>query len=112
MILRTFKEPGVGFYLSEVHRLRAECLLRLDPANFNEALVEFETAIATAKQQEARTFWLRAAIGLASAWAARGSPAKATAQLQEAVSAFSGDDEPAELAIAQEILASANGLSE
>jgi class 3 adenylate cyclase/tetratricopeptide (TPR) repeat protein len=112
MILRTFKEPGVGFYRSEVHRLRAECLLRLDPANFDEAMGEFETAIATAKEQQARTFWLRAAIGLALAWAARGTPAKATAQLHEAIGAFSGDDEPAELAMARQILANANGLSE
>ena len=109
MMLRTIKEPGVGFYLPEIHRLRAECLLRLDPANFDEAIGEFETAIATAKQQQARTFWLRAAIGLASAWAAQGSAAKATAQLQEAVEAFSGDDEPAELATARQILAGANG---
>jgi class 3 adenylate cyclase/tetratricopeptide (TPR) repeat protein len=105
MMLRTIKEPGVGFFLPEIHRLRAECLLRLDPANFDEAIREFETAIATAKQQQARVFWLRAAIGLSRAWAAKGSLQKGTAQLHEAAGAFSGDDDPAELAIARQILA-------
>ena len=104
MILRTVKEPGVGFFLPEIYRLRAECLLRLDPANFEEAIREFETAIATARQQQARVFWLRAAIGLSRAWAARGTPEEAIAQLQEAVCAFSGDGDPQELAIARDIL--------
>ncbi len=105
MMLRTIKEPGVGFFLPEIHRLRAECLLRLDPANFDEAIREFETAIATAKQQQARVFWLRAAIALSRAWAAKRSLQKATAQLHEAAGAFSADDDPAELAIARQILA-------
>jgi class 3 adenylate cyclase/tetratricopeptide (TPR) repeat protein len=107
MTLRTFKEPGVGFFLPEIHRLRAECLLRLDPANFDEAVREFELAIATAKQQQARVFWLRAAIGLSRAWAAKGSQPKGFAQLHEAAGAFSGDDDPAELAIARQILTTA-----
>jgi hypothetical protein len=44
-ILKTIKEPGVGFFLPEIHRLRAECLLRMDPANFDLAIREFELAI-------------------------------------------------------------------
>jgi class 3 adenylate cyclase/tetratricopeptide (TPR) repeat protein len=104
MILQTIKEPGVGFFLPEIQRLRAECLLRLDPANFDEAIREFETAVATAKQQQARVFWLRAAIGLSRALAAKGSQERGTAQLHEAVCALSGDDEPRELATARQIL--------
>ena len=103
-ILKTVKEPGVGFFLPEIQRLRAECLLRLDPTNFDEAVREFETAIATAKQQQARVFRLRAAIGLSRAWAAKGTREKGTAQLHEAIGAFSGDDEPAELATARQLL--------
>ncbi len=106
-ILRTVGEPGVGVFLPEIYRLRAECLLRLDPANFDEAIRGFETAIATARQQQARVFWLRAAIGLSRAWTARGAPEKAAPQLNEAVEAFSGDDVPAELAIARQILTAA-----
>jgi len=104
MMLRTFKEPGVGFFLSEIHRLRAECLLRLDSANFDEAVAELETAIATAKQQQARVFWLRAAISLSRVWLSRGTPEKAVAQLQEVVCAFGDDDEPGELATARQLL--------
>jgi predicted ATPase len=108
MILRTIKEPGVGFFLPELYRLRAECLLRHDPSQFDEAIREFEAAIATAKQQQARVFWLRAAIGLSRSWAAKGMQKKGAAPLREAIAAFSsGGDEPAELAIARQILAAA-----
>jgi predicted ATPase len=109
MILRTIKEPGVGFFLPEIQRLRAECLLRHDLTQFDEAIREFETAIATAKQQQARVFWLRAAIGLSGAWATRGAAEQGIAELQEAVCAFSGDDEPSELAIARQILSGRPG---
>jgi class 3 adenylate cyclase/tetratricopeptide (TPR) repeat protein len=104
MMLRTIKEPGVGFFLPEIHRLRAECLLRLDPSNFDEAVHEFELAIATAKQQQARVFWLRAAMGLSRASAAKGAPEQGVVQLRDVVCAFSGDDYPAELAIARQLL--------
>ena len=97
MILRTIKEPGVGFFLPEIYRMRAECLLRMQPVNFAEAEREFEAAIATAKQQQARVFWLRAAIGLSLACSANGSE-NGIGQLREAVATFSGDDNPAELA--------------
>jgi len=104
MMLRTFKEPGVGFFLPEIHRLRAECLLRLDSANFDEAVAELEAAIATAKQQQARVFWLRAAISLSRLWVSRGTPEKAIARLQEVVGAFGDDGEPRELATARQLL--------
>jgi predicted ATPase len=105
-ILKTIKEPGVGFFLPEVHRLRAECLLRMDPANFEVAIRELELAIATGKQQQARLFWLRAAISLSRVWTDKGMPEKGVAPLQEVVSVFSGDDNPPELATARQILAS------
>ena len=103
-ILGTVKEPGVGFFLPEIYRLRAECLLRLDPSKFDEAVREFEAAIATAKQQRARAFELRAAIGLSRAWTAKGAYEKGVAPLHEVVSAFSADDGPQELATARQIL--------
>jgi class 3 adenylate cyclase/tetratricopeptide (TPR) repeat protein len=103
-ILRTIKEPHVGFFLPEIHRLRAQCLLRLDPPKLNEAIGEFESAIATAKQQQARTFELRAAIGLAEASAARAGNEKAVAPLHEIVGAFDGDEGPPELAAARQLL--------
>ena len=35
-------------YVPEIHRLRGECLLHLGGANFDQAIREFETAIAAA----------------------------------------------------------------
>jgi predicted ATPase len=104
IMLKAVKEPGVGLFLPELYRLRAQCLLRLDPSNFEEAAGVLEAAIATAKQQQARTFWLRAAIDLSHAWTAKGAPENAVAQLREIVAIFTSDDEPAELATARQIL--------
>jgi predicted ATPase len=103
-ILRTVKEPGVGFFLPEIYRLRAECLLRLVPEKFDDAAAVFETAIATAKQQQARTFELRAAIGLAQAWAVKGAPHKGSAPLGDIIGAFSEDGGPSELALGRQLL--------
>lgn len=104
-ILPTIKEPGVGIFLPEIHRLRAECMLRSGADKFEEAANEFETAIAIAKQQQARVFQLRGAIGLSRAWSARGASEKAILPLSEAVGAFSGDDLPTEWETARQILA-------
>jgi class 3 adenylate cyclase/tetratricopeptide (TPR) repeat protein len=104
IMLKAVKEPGVGLFLPELYRLRAQCLLRLDPSNFEEAADVLEAAIATAKQQQARTFWLRAAIDLSHVWTAKGAPENAVAQLREIVAIFTSDDEPAELATARQIL--------
>jgi predicted ATPase len=107
-ILNTFNEPGVGFFLPEIHRLRAECLLRFDPPNFDEVVREFEMAIAAAKQQQSRAFELQAAIGLAHAWAAQGDPERGTQPLEEIVDALNDDDGPAELATARLLLSRRN----
>jgi predicted ATPase len=103
-ILQTVSEPGVGLYVPEIHRLRGECLLRLDPGAFDAAVREFEMAVAAAKQQQARIFQLAAALSLARAWAAAGRPENGTAALQEALGAFGEDDSPSQLASARAML--------
>ena len=106
MILQTLKEPGVGFYVPEIHRLRGECLLRLDASGFDDVVREFDAAIAAAKQQHARIFQLRAAIGLARACKARGVPEQGAAPLREAAGLFgNGDSDVPELAAARQFLA-------
>ena len=102
--LNAVKEPDVGFYLPEIHRLRGECLLRLGAANFDEAVSDIEAAIALAKQQQARAFQLRAAISLARAWDTVGAPEKGTAPLQEALDVFGSDDDTPDLAPARQFL--------
>jgi predicted ATPase len=102
-ILQTVSEPGVGLYVPEIHRLRGECLLRLD-RDFDAAVRELETAIATAKQQQARICQLAAAVSLARAWAAAGRPENGTAALREAIGPFGEDDDPPQLALARAML--------
>ncbi|MGA7489123.1 MAG: hypothetical protein WBW74_19545 [Xanthobacteraceae bacterium] len=103
-VLKTVNEPGVGLYVPEIHRLRGECLLRLDPGDFDAAVREFESAIAAAKQQQAHAFQLAAAVSLARAWAAAGRPENGIAPLQEAVGAFGENDELPQLALARVML--------
>jgi tetratricopeptide (TPR) repeat protein len=53
-------EPGVGFYVPEIYRLRGECLLTLDRNNKSEARQAFVTACDIAKRQGAMIFAHRA----------------------------------------------------
>jgi predicted ATPase len=57
-------EPGIGFYLPEIHRLRGECLLSLNRRNRAEALQAFTTARDNARQHGATLFEYRAATRL------------------------------------------------
>ena len=92
-----FKEPGVGIFLPEVQRLRAECLLRLGPAHVDEAAREFETAIATARQQRAHLYHLRAAVSLAKLHRSASRDGEALAVLGPALDSFEPTSEFAEI---------------
>jgi class 3 adenylate cyclase/tetratricopeptide (TPR) repeat protein len=58
-------EPGVGFYLPEIYRLRGQCLLALDRANKDAARAAFVIARDVAKRQGAIIFARRADAALA-----------------------------------------------
>ncbi len=58
-------EPGVGYYLPEIYRLRGECLLALDRAAKDEARHTFTTARDIAHRQGAVIFERRAETSLA-----------------------------------------------
>ena len=105
-ILPTFTEPGIGFYLPELHRLRGECLLRLEPPRLDEAVRDFQSAIAFATRQNAVLFRLRAAMSLARAWKRAGTAEKASPLLDEAVAAFPAEADARELVAARELLRS------
>ena len=104
-ILSAVKEPGAGFYLPEIHRLRGECLLQIDGGKFDEAQGEFETAIAIAKHQQGHVFRLRAAISLARACSVAGLPERGLAPLRAAIDVFDAPDDVADLAAARQLVA-------
>ena len=58
-------EPGVGFYVPEIYRLRGECLLALGRGNKDEARQAFTTARDSARRQGAVIFERRAEASLA-----------------------------------------------
>jgi tetratricopeptide (TPR) repeat protein len=58
-------EPGVGFFLPEIYRLRGQCLLALSRTNKDEARRAFMTARDIARRQGAVLFERRADAALA-----------------------------------------------
>jgi predicted ATPase len=58
-------EPGVGFYLPEIYRLRGQCLLALSRDNKDAARSAFTAARDIAKRQGAVIFERRAETSLA-----------------------------------------------
>jgi class 3 adenylate cyclase/tetratricopeptide (TPR) repeat protein len=57
-------EPGIGFYLPEIYRLRGACLLALGRDNKVEARSDFATALDIARRQGAIIFERRAEASL------------------------------------------------
>ncbi|MEY9155748.1 AAA family ATPase [Bradyrhizobium japonicum] len=66
------QERAERFCEAELHRLRGALLLRCNPVNVSACETCFRTAIAIARNQQARSLELRAATSLARLWAERG----------------------------------------
>ena len=98
------ESTGQRAFEAELHRVRGEILLKRDPADPAPAAEAFETAIAVAKQQGARSFELRAAMSLAKLYQSTGRPADAHAVLAPALEGFSPTPEMPEIAEAQTVL--------
>jgi predicted ATPase len=90
---------------AEMHRIRAEILLKRDPANTAAAEQSFHSAIAIAQSQKARGFELRAALALAKLYHAANRDADAHAALTSAVEGFPPTQQFPELTEAQTLLA-------
>ena len=93
------------FYEAEMHRIRAEILLKRDPANTAAAEQSLQAAIAIAQSRNARSFELRAALSLAKLYRAANRDADAYAVLAPAVESFPPTEQFPELAEAQTLLA-------
>ena len=85
-------------------RCAAKSCSKRDPANPAPAEEAFQTAIAIAKEQGARSFELRAALSLAKLYQSTGRPAEAHAVLAPALEGFSPTPEMPEIAEAQALL--------
>jgi predicted ATPase len=96
------------WYEAEMHRIRAEILLKRDPANTAPAEQYLQAAIAIAQSQKARSFELRAALSLAKLYRAANRGADAHAVLAPAVEGFPPTQQFPELAEAQALLAALN----
>jgi predicted ATPase len=89
---------------AEMHRIRAEILLKRDPANTAAAEQSLQTAIAIAQSQKAGSFELRAALSLAKLYRATNRDADAHAVLAPAVEGFPPTRQFPELTEAQALL--------
>jgi len=89
---------------AEMHRIRAEILLKRDPADTAAAEQSLQTAIAIAQSQKARSFELRAALSLAKLYRAANRDADAHAVLAPVVEGFAPTQQFPELTEAQALL--------
>jgi predicted ATPase len=96
-------ETGERWSDSFLHRIRAEILLKLDPANA-AAEQAFRAAIAVAQAQKARSFELQAALGLAKLYQSTARPDDVREVLASALEGFSPTPEMPQIAEAQALL--------
>jgi hypothetical protein len=91
-------------YEAELHRIRAEILLKRDPADTAAAEQALHAAIAIAQSQKARSFELRAALTLAKLYRAANRDADADAVLAPAIEGFPPTQQFPELTEAKTLL--------
>jgi len=87
-----------------LHRIRGEILLKRDRSNPAPAEETFQSAIAIANRQGARSFGLRAALSLAKLYQSTDRPADANTVLAPALDGFSPTPEMPEIAEARALM--------
>jgi predicted ATPase len=102
--LATSARIGHHSFDVELHRLRGEVLAKSEPADPASATEAFQTALAVAKQQGARSFGLRAALSLAKLYQLADRPAEAYDTLSLALKGFSPTPDMPEIAEAQALM--------
>jgi predicted ATPase len=98
------RQTGERWTDAFLHRIRGEILLKLNPANTAPAEDAFLTAIAVAREQNARAFELRAALSLAKIYQSTNRTADLHAVLVPALQGFSPTPEFPEIEQAQRFL--------
>jgi class 3 adenylate cyclase/predicted ATPase len=92
------------WYEAEMHRIRAEILVKRNPADTAAAEQCLQAAIAIAQSQKARSFELRGALSLAKLYRTANRDAEAHAVLAPAVEGFPPTQQFPELTEAQALL--------
>jgi predicted ATPase len=86
--LTEVEETGIHFYEPELHRLKGEFLLALDPENPAAAEACFCQAVASASRHQAKSLELRATRSLARLWQRQGRRDEARAALAAVYGTF------------------------
>jgi predicted ATPase len=102
--LATTERLGFRAFEAELHRGRGELLLSRGAESLELAEGAFQTALAVASQQGARSWGLRAALSLAKLCQSAARPAEARAVLAAALEGFAPTREMPEIAEAQALM--------
>jgi predicted ATPase len=97
-------EGGQQIWDAYLHRLRGDLLLRRDPANPAPAEEAYQTAIAIAEEQGARSYVLLASLSLAKLYQSTARPDEAYSVLAPALEGFTPTPEMPEIAEAAALL--------
>jgi predicted ATPase/class 3 adenylate cyclase len=102
--LATLAKSGVRWWEAELHRLRGELLLQQAMAQPEEAEACFQQALDVARQQQAKSLELRAAMSLARLWQQQGKRAGARELLAPIYGWFTEGFDTADLQEAKALL--------
>jgi class 3 adenylate cyclase/predicted ATPase/ABC-type transport system involved in cytochrome c biogenesis ATPase subunit len=98
--LDDFDRAGQRWFNAEIHRMRGEILLKLNPADPALAVDAFLTAVGVAQGQKTRGFELRAALALARLYRSTGRHADAQAAIGPVLEGFAPTPELPEISAA------------
>ena len=102
--LTVTNDKGERRWEAELHRLQGELLLALSAEQYAEAEACFRQALAVARQQQAKSWELRAAMSLARLWQQQGKRAAARHLLAEVYAWFTEGFDTADLQDAKALL--------
>ncbi len=102
--LTLVEHTGERWYEPELHRLKGALLLQQSPDNHTEAEICFQHAIRIAQSQQAKSWELRAATGLARLWEQQGKRPEARQLLGDVYHWFTEGFDTADLQDAKTLL--------
>jgi class 3 adenylate cyclase/tetratricopeptide (TPR) repeat protein len=103
------KQTGQHWLDAELFRLRGDLLRCQDPTNVAAAEDAFKCAIDIARSQRTKTFELRAALGLARLYVAKGRSKEVIEVLAPAIAAFDKGQDLPEIEAGESLLMAADG---